>query len=478
MTSVFVSYAHEDADCARALAHRLGRRGLQVIFDEWDVLPGDVTVHHTEAAIDSAACALVLISPASRTSPWAREEYAALLTAGTRRSLRLIPVLIGDAPLPPLAASRVWRDFRHMDGSGYEEKVDELVAAIRGETVRGGSDGSAAPGHEENIAAAQPLPPRPLTPPDQPAVVLCYAAADAAYGQALADQLRRAGLPVWSVADLRPGDSHVWSAQQQLDFAAAVIVLMSPSSQESEDVTRMILEAMHHRRPFFPVLIEGQRNYLLAHTWYVDARDGRLLNEDEVGLLKDLDAASRNGASPDGTPTVIPAPPSQPAVETVRVPASVSLGRLDSYLAERNFAYADLQTTAIVLEAADRLDEGWLSTRHVRRVPAEVLARVDGVWADHTHGRQGWRAQAALAVVRSNRHLDFLALSVACGWRSSKSALVPRSYQELTKMAGPGPRNAYYPTLRNPQNEPFSHWYDEWVSTVLAVHLHMGNGGR
>ncbi|MFF9559760.1 TIR domain-containing protein [Streptomyces albus] len=473
---MFVSYASEDADWARGLASRLGRRGLHVVFDEWDVLPGDVGVHHTEAAIDSVACAVVVISPASRTSPWAREEYAAWVTAGARRNLRLIPVLIGDAPLPPLAASRVWRDFRHVDGPGYEEKVDELVAAVRGETARDGSRGSAAPGLQDNIAAAQPLPPRPLTPPDQPAVVLCYAAADAAYGQALAAQLRSAGLAVWSVADLKPGDSHVWSVQRQLDFATAVIVLMSPHSQESEDVTRMILEAMHHQRPFFPILLEGQRNYLLAHTWYVDARDGRLLREDEVGLLRDLDAASRSGASPDAMSAVIPAPTLRPAVEAVRVPAAVSLGRLDSYLSERNFAYADLQTTAIVLEAAGRLDEGWLSTRHVERIAARVLARVDGVWADHTHGRQGWRAQAARCVVRSNRHADFLALSVACGWRSSRDALVPRSYQELTQMAGPGPRNAYYPTLRNPQNEPFSHWYDEWTSTVLAVHLRMGIG--
>ncbi|MFE4397899.1 MULTISPECIES: toll/interleukin-1 receptor domain-containing protein [Streptomycetaceae] len=475
MTQVFLCYAREDADWARVLAARLGRSDLTVLFDEWDVLPGDVSVHHAEAAIEDAGCALVVISPASRASSWAREEYAALVTAGARRRLRLIPLLIGDAPLPPLAASRVWRDFRTPDAADYERKVDELVAAIRGESVRPGPGGSVAPGHAENIASAQPSPPRPLVPPDEPAVVLCYDKADTAYAHALADQVRGAGLRVWSVADLRAGDSHVWVRRQQLDFATAVIVLMSPQSQNSDDITDMILEAMHHQRPFFPVLLDGQRNYLLAHTWYADARDGRLLSPEELLRLRDIDTASRNGSTPDEMSSLFPAPLQRPAAQTVRVPEAVSLGRLDGCLAEHNFAHADLQTTAIVLEAADRLDEGWLGTRHARRIPVEVLARVDGIWADHTHGRQGWSAQAARAAVRGNRHADFLALSVACGWRSSADALVPRFYHELTERAGPGPRGAYYPTLRNPQNEPFNHWYDEWTSTVLAVHLRRGD---
>ncbi|WP_416482343.1 toll/interleukin-1 receptor domain-containing protein [Streptomyces sp. CL12] len=478
---MFVSYAREDAAWTRALATGLSRRGLDVFFDEWDVLPGDVTVHRTDDAIGEAACAVVVISPASRTSPWAREEYAALATAGAQRNLRLIPVLIGDAPLPPFAANRVWRDFRNVDERDYEIKVDELVAAILGDVPRHGSrlcgPLSGPSVRAENLAAALPSPPRPVTAPARPAFVICCAEADAAYGEALADQLRTARLPVWSLADLNPGDPQFWTIRQQLAFAKAVIVLMSPHSQDSDDVTRMIHEAMLNQRPFFPVLLEGRRNYLLAHTWYVDARDGRLLSPDEVGLLRDLDTATPGAGPPDEPPQVFPAPLPRPAVGTVRVPAAVSLERLDSYLTEGEFAHADLQTTAVVLEAAERLDEGWLGTRHARRVPAALLADIDGIWADHTHGRQGFRAQAELAQVRRSRYSDFLALSVACGWQSSLDTTVPRSYRAFTALAGPGPRRGFYPTLRNPQNEPFFHWYDEWTATVLAVQLHAGNGG-
>lgn len=460
----------------RRLASGLSRRGLRVFFDEWDVLPGDVIVHRTDAAISDAACAIVVVSPASATSPRALEEYAALATAGATRNLRFIPVLIGEAALPPFAANRVWRDFRNVDEREYEDKIEELFTVILGETARGTQSGSGTPVREENIAAALPSPTRPVTEPDQRAFVICYAPADAAYGLALADQLRTAGLPVWSAADLRPGDSQFWTIRQQLAFATAVIVLMSPHSQDSDDITRMILEAMLHQCPFFPILLEGQRNYHLAHTWYVDARDGRLLRPAELNLLRELDAAQ--GADQPAEPSpVLPAPLTRPTVGAVRVPPAASLERLNTYLTEGEFAHADLQTTAVVLEAADRLDEGWVGARHVRRIPSSVLASVDAVWADHSHGRQGFRAQAALARVRRARHADFLALSVACGWRSSADAAVLRGYREFTDLAGPGPRSGFYPTLRNPQNELFLDWYDQWTATVLAVQLHPRNGG-
>lgn len=456
----------------RRLADGLSRRGLRVFFDEWDVLPGDVVVHRTDTAISSAACAVVVVSPASVTSTRALEEYAALATAGAARNMRFIPVLIGDTALPPFAANRVWRDFRNIDEREYEDRVEELCAVILGETGRERPGGSGtATVREENLAAALPSPARPVTEPDRRAFVICYAPADAAYGRALADQLRTAGLPVWSEVDLKPGDNQFWTIRQQLAFAACVVVLMSPHSQDSDDITRAILEGMLHQRPFFPVLLEGQRNYHLAHTWYVDARDGRLLRPAELDLLRELDAAGGAGQPAEPAP-VFPAPPARPAVGAVRVPPAASLERLDTYLSEGEFAHADLLTTAVVLEAADRLDEGWLGARHLRRIPSSVLAGVDAVWSDHSHGRQGFRAQAGLGRVRRARHADFLALSVACGWRTSVDAAVPRGYREFTGLAGPGPRRGFYPTLRNPQNELFLDWYDQWTATVLAVQLH------
>ena len=235
------------------------------------------------------------MSPASVVLPRALEEYAALIQSSADRGLRLIPVLLGDVDLPPFAANRVWRDFRNVHGQAYEDKVRELAAVICGQ-AGGGGGLMAVP--QENLAAALPAAPHPVTEPDQHAFVVCYAADDVTYGAQLAGQLRQAGLPVWSVGDLRPGDVHFWKIRQQLAYAVAVVVVMSPQSQDSEDITRMILEGVRHGRPFIPVLLHGERNYHLANTWYVDARDGRLLGDDELAMVARLHRPTPPAARP------------------------------------------------------------------------------------------------------------------------------------------------------------------------------------
>ncbi|MFC4034819.1 hypothetical protein ACFO3J_25615 [Streptomyces polygonati] len=60
---------------------------------------------------------------------------------------------------------------------------------------------------------------------------------------------------------------------------------------------------------------------------------------------------------------------------------------------------------------------------------------------------------------------------MACGWRRSAEESVPGTYREFADRAGPGRRTGFFPTLRNPQNEHHTDWYDQWAATVLAVHL-------
>ena len=465
---VFISCASEDADWARMLVGRLTDCGLTVFLDEWSLLPGDVVVHEVEAAIRESANGIAVISPASARSPRVLEEYAALVTAAAERGLRFIPVLLGDADPPPFAANRVWRDFRNVSAAEYDNKVGELAAVILGRAA-------GATGTRENLDAALSASPRPISEPDEHAVVVCYAAADAAYGGALVGQLRAAGLPAWSVGDLRPGDAHVWKIRQQLRYATAVVVLMSPQSQDSDDITRMILEGLLHGRPFFPILLHGERNYHLANTWYVDARDGRLLGADELDMLHQLYEEPGTASLPSGG--MPPSPLQRPGVSAVRIPAATSLARLERCLKQGEHHYADLLTTEILLEAADRLDDGWMRERHARRLPPELLAGIDAVWSRHTHGRQGFRAQSALARVNSARHSEFLSLTVAYGWRASADDSIPRQYRTFADRAGPGIRAGFFPTLRNPQNERFRDWYDQWTATVLAAHLRLREWG-
>lgn len=260
MIDVYISHAREDADWAGSLADRLLASGLTVHLDQWSVLPGDVIVHALDEAIRTSRSGIAVVSSASLRSRQAMDEYAALVTASGRGGLRFIPVVIDNVDLPPMAGERTWRSFHGLDRQEYEERVRELVTAIRGR----GPTGYAPP--RENLDAGMPSGVVPLPASGDRTFVVCYTADDAEYGAKLAAQLRDVGLPVWSLGDLLPGDTQFRKIRQHLRDAVAVVVVMSPQSQDSDDITRMILEGMRHGHPFFPVLLHGEPNYHLATT--------------------------------------------------------------------------------------------------------------------------------------------------------------------------------------------------------------------
>ena len=128
----FISYGHADRKWVRVLAENLERLGVRVFFDEWEIAPGDVLVHRLDEGILRSASGLLVMSPTSVTRPWVKTEYAAMMTRAVEGGQRLIPVLLGDAEMPPLLASRVWIDFRTADGPEYEQRVRELADTLKG----------------------------------------------------------------------------------------------------------------------------------------------------------------------------------------------------------------------------------------------------------------------------------------------------------------------------------------------------------
>ncbi|MEU6065990.1 TIR domain-containing protein [Streptomyces sp. NPDC047082] len=469
-SNVFLSYAPDDAAWTERLAEELAAHGLRPFFAEWSIEPSEVVVHRLDAELLASAHGIAVISPASAHSGRAMDEYAALATASAERGLRFIPVLLGHVAVPPFAANRVWRDFSDVTDEEFAEKAAELAAVVAG---RPAVPGAAAARDNEDVT--NPSPPRPLTPPDRPSFVVCYARADAEYGRALAGRLREAGLPVWSSGDLRPGDAHFWTIRQQLRHAVAVVVVMTPQSQDSDDITRMILEGQVHGRPFVPVLLDGEVNYHLAAAWHIDARDGVLPGDAHLDLLRRLHEDADRGRPPR-----LPEPRRArggrgPA--PVRLTASAGLERLRAHLAEDEYEHADLLTTRLVMESAGRLTEGWLSARHAATVPRELLAGVDALWGRRSHGRQGFRRQLALTPSGGPRGPRFPELGAALGWRDTAEDAVPRLYRDFARRAGPGRRTGFYPTLRDPGHENDPDWYDRWSSTVLALHARLREWG-
>jgi hypothetical protein len=130
---VFISYGHQDQAWVHTLAENLHRAGLDVFLDKWEIAPGDVVVHELERGLLSARNGVLVVSPASVARPWVQQEYAVMVARAVEGTQRLIPVLLGDVAVPPFAATRLWVDFRGVDGPEYERRVGELVAALRGE---------------------------------------------------------------------------------------------------------------------------------------------------------------------------------------------------------------------------------------------------------------------------------------------------------------------------------------------------------
>lgn len=130
---VFISCGRGDRDWVRVLVGNLHRANLEVFYDEWDILPGDIAAEVRQQALRTAEAGVVVLSPSSLRRPWFKEEVAALLQRAAGGQQRLIPVLLGDVEPPPFIASRGYVDFRDVDDRTYLDRFEELVRAVRRE---------------------------------------------------------------------------------------------------------------------------------------------------------------------------------------------------------------------------------------------------------------------------------------------------------------------------------------------------------
>ncbi|MDF5758474.1 toll/interleukin-1 receptor domain-containing protein [Spongiactinospora sp. TRM90649] len=128
---VFISYAHADRDWVAAFARRLGERGLTVAWDGELITLGDLIVVRVEEFVRASANGILVHSPASAGSAWVRNEYAAMMKRAIEENVRVIPVLIGDGPLPPLAGARAAADFRQERAARWDETFERVVRALR-----------------------------------------------------------------------------------------------------------------------------------------------------------------------------------------------------------------------------------------------------------------------------------------------------------------------------------------------------------
>ena len=130
---VFLSHNSKDKSevCRIAEALRDGR-GLKVWLDEWELPPGAPWQDELESIIRIVRSAAVLVGK-DGLGPWEVPEMRGCLSEMVRRKLRVITVLLPDAPakpdLPMFLAQNTWVDLR---GGITEEGLDRLQWGITG----------------------------------------------------------------------------------------------------------------------------------------------------------------------------------------------------------------------------------------------------------------------------------------------------------------------------------------------------------
>ncbi|HVA59695.1 MAG TPA: toll/interleukin-1 receptor domain-containing protein [Mycobacteriales bacterium] len=109
--SIFISYAHEDAGLAHALAAALEAAGARVWLDQGELLIGDSLIDRISEAIAEFDFVAALVSPASVESNWCRKERALAMSKQLRRRPRrvtVLPLRVADVAMPPSLADVNW----------------------------------------------------------------------------------------------------------------------------------------------------------------------------------------------------------------------------------------------------------------------------------------------------------------------------------------------------------------------------------
>jgi hypothetical protein len=140
-------------------------------------------------------------------------------------------------------------------------------------------------------------------------------------------------------------------------------------------------------------------------------------------------------------------------------------------LRRREIQRADTLTTLALLESVGRRRNGWLRDSDGCGLPDVLFTEVNSAWAEFSAGAWGFYAQRkCLDGLALSGRRDFRALSVLVGWRRDKDEIVPR-YAEFARCGDHG--RPFYPTLRNPEREQYPEWHDEWLATVMSVHVRL-----
>ena len=132
MSKVFVSYSSKDRGFVEQLVRDLHANGIQLWYDQWEMLPGDLLTDKIGTAIMDNDFFIVVLTRNSVASEWVRRELGvALQREFQERRVRVVPLLAEKCDIPAFLSNKVYADFT----SGYREGLASLLKVLLDERL-------------------------------------------------------------------------------------------------------------------------------------------------------------------------------------------------------------------------------------------------------------------------------------------------------------------------------------------------------
>jgi TIR domain/Restriction endonuclease len=127
---VFLSFAQEDKRIAHRIAEALRTSGTRVLYDSWELAPGDSLQSRITKSIAASDYLVVLLSTHSVQSRWVQSELqATLLSEMDDRAITVIPVLVDHVTVPTSLRDRLYLDLTKNEELGIAQLQRQLSAA-------------------------------------------------------------------------------------------------------------------------------------------------------------------------------------------------------------------------------------------------------------------------------------------------------------------------------------------------------------
>ncbi len=123
----FLSYSHEDKDFAQSIAQKLNESGIEVWWDEWEILAGDSIIQKIfMEGLSEADIFLIVLSNASVNSNWVKQELDHAIIKKIEGVTRIIPLIKEKCDIPPPLRTLLWVDL----STDFDTGIKKIVKSI------------------------------------------------------------------------------------------------------------------------------------------------------------------------------------------------------------------------------------------------------------------------------------------------------------------------------------------------------------